>query len=106
MPFDASPQTDTVADVLRRARALIDSPEKWCKGALYRDGARCVWGALDGIRTGEPTPFRKAEAGATYITRAIGGRNIASWNNAPERTHAEVLAAFDRAIKLAERGGR
>lgn len=30
---------------------------------------------------------------------AIGGTDtVIAWNDAPERTHAEVLAAFDKAI--------
>lgn len=97
MPFDASPQTNTVADVLRRARALIDSPEKWCKGAMRtEDGRRCIFGAID------DAAGRLAIDESHLFSRATGIRNIAEWNNAPERTHAEVLAAFDRAIALAE----
>ena len=39
-----------------------------------------------------------------YFLIAINARvcEIPSWNDAPERTHAEVLDAFDRAIALAE----
>lgn len=36
------------------------------------------------------------------VGAAVGGVPIGRWNDAPERTHAEVLAAFDRAIELAE----
>jgi hypothetical protein len=32
------------------------------------------------------------------LRAAIGNLSIPGWNDAPERTHAEVLAAFDRAI--------
>jgi hypothetical protein len=37
-------------------------------------------------------------------TSYAGG--VANWNDAPERTQAEVLAAFDRAIELAEQEAR
>jgi hypothetical protein len=49
------------------------------------------WASDDAIRT-----LRDAVSpGATM-------RWITEWNDAPTRTHAEVLAAFDRAIKAAE----
>jgi len=38
-----------------------------------------------------------AEAGLA-LRAAVG--DIVAWNDAPERTHGEVLAAFDRAIEL------
>ncbi len=82
-----------IAD-LEAARALIDSPEKWGKGAQVRSGGcNCIYTAL---RCGM---FRAVKcldalgfAGATSIS------DVWKWNDAPERTHAEVLELFDRAI--------
>lgn len=39
------------------------------------------------------------------LSEAVGSFVVhtPNWNNAPERTHAEVMQAFDRAISLAER---
>lgn len=107
MPFDATP--NTTADVLRRARALIDTPEKWCKGALVRDGAFCVRGALKTAISGsiwaafDPLLTRAEQAlGFPGFDGVHSEPRLPSWNNAPERTHADVMAAFDKAIALAE----
>jgi len=32
----------------------------------------------------------------------LGDENVAAWNDKPGRTHAEVIAAFDRAIAKQE----
>lgn len=98
----------TTHDVLVKARALIDKPEAWTKGALARastgrrareDGPGavcwCVSGAIICANGGQ------YHRGAFRAFEASLGPNrpvIPHWNDAPERTHAEVLAAFDRAI--------
>ena len=107
MPFDASPQTDTtVADVLRRARALIDSPEKWWRPSWENapGNPACVANAI--CHANGELLFVEAH---NVMCRALGLDRVPEiwhWNDAPERTHAEVLAAFDKAIELAERGAR
>lgn len=88
-------------DVLREARELIDTPEKWIQGLFHGLGRYCVLGAVyEGAR----------RAGAERLTHpavdalgyAIFGRpvdySISAWNDALERTHADVLAAIDTAI--------
>ena len=40
-------------------------------------------------------------AAHSLFWEAIGGASIPTWSDAPNRTKAEVLAAFDRAIALA-----
>ena len=111
MPFDFSPtetKTNTVADVLRRAKALIDAPEKWCKKTNQHGDARCIMAAINAQRSA--TVYAPQARAAEFIARAIeikqGYGVIPDWNDAPERTHAEVMSAFDRAIALAEREGR
>ena len=88
-----------IAD-LEAARALIDSPEKWAKDTLreYRHGIPCKWCALGAvIQTLErSSPSREHET--VRALEGVIGTYLVSWNDAPERTHAEVLAAFDRAI--------
>lgn len=100
----------TVADILRAARAKIDTPEKWTHTVLAR--------RADGKKTGarDPSAVYFCMSGAVisggneaidwrafdFLTRAIDGATIPAWNDHPDRTHAEVLAAFDRAITLAE----
>lgn len=100
----------TVAETLRRAKALIDAPEKWTKGEFARNAKGrpclpreaacfCTVGALVvACGPGQTSAFEKLRA---HFTRLVGG-SIGTWNDAPERTHAEVMAAFDRAIEIAE----
>lgn len=98
----------TTLEILRAARAKIERPECWTKGAFARDavGGECMssepdavcWcsdGAIGAvIATTDVHDFCAFEA----LSRAIGNLHVAEWNDAPERTHAEVLAAFDAAI--------
>lgn len=117
MPFDATPiKTNTTADVLRRARVLIDSPEKWLKYAVAEMGGKhvrcfngeqpdiigadrlCVLGAIHAA-----APYGQRVRMRSLFIKLNGGGGI--WNDAPERTHADVLRAFDRAIELAEAEG-
>ena len=100
----------TTADILRDARALIDSPENWTKDCeartedgyetWYGDGHAVCWGAFGAlVKAGDNQP---ALTGAAEALHTVVGGRIDEWNDAPERTNAEVLAAFDRAIDLAE----
>jgi hypothetical protein len=94
-----------VADKLREARALIE--RGWTQKVGARDsGGTPVWGgekaavswcAVGAICTvgAKMAPFRQAN-------NLNGWGGISVWNDAPERTQAEVLAAFDKAIELAE----
>ena len=87
-------------EALRAARARIEKPESWGKGhglTPPREPALCALGALifDG-------PHAEAIA---RLREALGTSYVHKWNDAPERTHAEVLAAFDRAIELASASG-
>lgn len=68
----------------------------------HRNGTTCAGVAIEdacvrfNLRDGEAfEPFRKA----------IECRDVLTWNDAPGRTVEEVLAAFDRAIAIAEKGG-
>ena len=99
-----------VADKLREARALVE--RGWCKGdcAVDMGGRRCSERDAFAVRF-DPQGAMSRVSEADYsifglmteaLRRAIQSENIAAWNDAPERTQAEVLAAFDRAIELAE----
>lgn len=101
-----------VADKLREARALIEPEGAWVQGSYAYTASKralitgsqegavcwCAVGAIDKSCQGEPRLWRKA---ADFLGDAVGCA-IPKWNDAPERTHAEVLAAFDKAIELAE----
>lgn len=96
--------TNQTADVLRRARARIEPREKWGQGLpRSRKGTFCAveairWVCIRTVGSSEESSFkilRKAINVGPYDA-------ITTWNDKSERTHAEVLAAFDRAIELAE----
>lgn len=82
------------SEILTAARALIDTPEKWCNTSpTGRLGEKqCAGRAIETVAALQgPLPAVNA------FIRAIGTQNIGKWNDAPERTHAEVMAAFDKA---------
>lgn len=93
-------------EILVTARAVLADPAKWGKGVRGEnrpDDTYCVMDALyaePNTRCGDALDacaLIKITAGETEeYWRAHG---IADWNDAPERTHAEVLAALDRAIQ-------
>lgn len=98
----------TPAEILRKARALIDTPEKLARGVYARDAkgkavppyspdavCYCVVGAI--MRVGGFGD--RIAAGIAALTRAVIGP-VPTWNDVS--THAEILAGFDRAIALAE----
>ena len=108
---------DTIKDRLRAARALIDKPEKWTQRAFGRDAegtlveglegkhpavvARCATCAIMNVSLDE-----EARETRRYLIHSINNHrpsdqcyfSLAGWNDAPERTHAEVMQAFDWAI--------
>ena len=102
----------TVA-VLLRARELIADERQWCKRSFARTWLGvpvpirsafvrryCALGAIMRAARELGFPVKDAE-------RALGWQTIcgvADWNDAAERTHAEVIAAFDAAIEAL--GGR
>lgn len=96
-------RVNTTADVLRRAREMVDTPEKWARCASS-GGPWCAGLAIyyaNDKNSDEGHPAYK------LFERAIGVTGVPAvffWNDTPDRTHPEVLAAFDRAIELAERG--
>lgn len=107
----------TTVEILRAARAKIEKPEAWAKGGFacdargYAVGARnplaicfCSIGAIRRVTASFAEELAARDV-LSEIVEAIGMYGLAEWNDAPERTHAEVLAAFDKAISLAEEAG-
>lgn len=96
----------TPSQILRKAKALIDTPEKWTQGAFARDAKGrgvethdvkavcfCSAGALGKVNHDGPNePYE-------YLTRSFGG-GLVVFNDT--HTHAEVMAKWDEAIALAE----
>ena len=89
----------TTVEVLRAARALIADESKWWRGGCAVAGQACMFNAVSRAG-GEPyTDAHKA------LLRAIGCNEDEptegfAWNDS--HTHAEVMAAFDRAIAIEE----
>ena len=97
-------QRNEIAGILRRAKALIDRPEKWFGPAAHgmHSGALCAGIAI--YRAAGMTFDAWGHPAVTFFCQTVRGtdRGVPLWNNAPERTHAEVMSAFDKAIALAE----
>ena len=98
----------TAADLLRDAAALIADPQAWCKGVESPD-QMCAAHALCEAHQrgrGDYSGALDALASAVGVTSVPTGVWLSSavgrWNDADERTHAEVLAAFEKAARLAE----
>lgn len=90
--------------VLIKARARISSPKKWGKGIRgVRENLRplstCC--AAEAIEDTAMAADRGPAFRAIYKAAGIGKRffTLVEWNDAPSRTHAQVLATFDKAIK-------
>jgi hypothetical protein len=98
----------TTHEVLVRARNLIGRPEDWSPRMWGDHGRRCAVHALQDTLLGRetdpdakkivhPTEAFKVLCDAAGIEPgADGERYFGSWNDT--HTHAEVLAAFDKAI--------
>ena len=98
----------TLNQTLAAARAKIANPANWTKGWTARDadGAKvffddpaavcwCPMGAIDATAQNDDVGWLSKIA----LRDAIGTiAYIAPWNDCHVRTHAEVIAAFDRAI--------
>lgn len=98
----------TTVEILREARGYVE--QGWTQGEDARDeagdptppeGSRAVCWCMSGacIRA---DPGSMGTAVNTPIRDAIGEYWYVKWNDAPERTKEEVLAAFDRAIAAEE----
>lgn len=101
----------TTVDILRAARALV--AKEWTRRASARDsagiacaandeGARswCMVGALAVVTHGALEYATEAVADVLGMERSADHR-ISDWNDAPGRTQADVIAAFDAAIARA-----
>jgi hypothetical protein len=94
MPFDGANLAEDTK-LLIAARELVE--RGWCKGIV--PGGVCADFALSHSyrwhRDGDPLALDKA---MDRLQRAIGPVRVPVWNDRPERTKEDVLAAYDRAI--------
>lgn len=90
----------TTVEVLKAARGRIE--KGWCQGIgriVNDNGIAIAWCAVGATAQGQEDLGADADL---YLECVIGTHAITSWNDAPGRTQAEVIAAFDKAIALAE----
>lgn len=94
-------------EILKAARARIEKPENWTRRGSFSDGQICAGVAiersclLDGRADWKATTAGIEALLTANEIRFNGGPHFAlfDWNDAPERTHAEVLEAFSKAIE-------
>jgi hypothetical protein len=93
-----------VAGLLREAKGMISDPENWTR-RTYRSfgGQRCAVGALRAAakRLDDPSIAWSAHSLLIDVARSRGFTNVETMND--RSSHAAVLAAFDQAIRSAER---
>lgn len=103
-----------VSDILYKAADLIEPEGAWTTDAEAREaeeGAEvdpldpsaacfCVGGAIWRVAPGD-----LRWPAAHYLESLVGG-DIPEWNDAPERTQAEVVAKLREAAALAREQGR
>jgi hypothetical protein len=93
-----------VADLLREAKDMIAEPKDWTR-RTYRSfgGQRCAVGALRAAAKHLNDPATAWSAHALLIddARSRGFTNVETMND--RSSHVAVMAAFDQAIRTAER---
>lgn len=100
----------TPKEILIKARELIADPEHWIQGVNAQDADEsevdpedetavcfCMAGALLHVGAGDAAFRIEAHAALVRAAQATCGL-ISPFNDDPDRTHADVLAAFDKAI--------
>jgi hypothetical protein len=103
---------NAVADKLREAKALVAkgwTRGDWAKDAqgepvFEREPEAVCWCASGALFAASEAGFASAGVLHDVFSQANEIETISVWNDAPERTQSEVLAAFDKAIELAEAG--
>lgn len=114
MPFDSSPQHSRAGEIaiVGRMQELLATPDRWCKGATRYwpnpadPPAYCLMGALNvadnkrhsGLDSLSPQGISVASCLRAELPVAHPG----NWNDAPGRTHAEVLGLLARVRRKLE----
>lgn len=103
-----TPKPASVAETLRAARALITPRGAWTKGTFARDSRSVVVHARDAVAVRwcalgalERVDGRYEMEAQNVLSRAIG-EGIVGFNDAKRTKHKDILAAYDKAIALAE----
>lgn len=93
-----------IADDLRAAKTLIDTPEKWAQDAGEQGRCYCASTALSvGVGLGPHNPRYTEAMSALRLAGGFGSEEeVIAFNDRGSTTHADILALFDRAIASAE----
>jgi hypothetical protein len=93
----------TIAEILRAAKARLEA-SGWCHGdhAAWTSSRCCAATAIGRVIP----PPDEVMTPANFFRNANGiTTSLGQWNDAPERTYEEVLAAYDTAIAKADQDG-
>lgn len=113
MPFDGT-EFGSDAAIVRAARDGIADPERWCQGRLDDGPAHCVegWLLAAGARSGDVVVRLVSEllfpelpwCHRVCVVNSMQSRaqRVVSYQDAPHRRHAAVVALFDRALARLE----
>lgn len=104
----------TTVELLKQAQALISDPENWTKGVYARDEEgyetsayatdACKWCAVGALHHFSGRLLGgKAGKAFDFLARGIESTKAGVFNFNDRTTHSGILAAYDRAIKLAEK---
>lgn len=101
------------AEILTKAKALIDTPDKWTKGEFARDknGSRvdansnyavcfCSIGAIRKVAPCRGSEYERGYISALQALATACGKEPAVYNDFA--THEDVMEKFDRAIEWAK----
>lgn len=110
MPFDGrnfKQQQDEVLVLLRQARERVAQPYGWTQGVAEYNGKVCTIGAIEFFIPDMGTHLIASEAlakqlPAEHYPDLDASCRLISYNDAPGRTQAEIVALYDRAIALRE----
>jgi len=91
----------TPIQILKAARAKIEKPENWGKGRRGYERSLDTCCSAEAIEEVAWDGERQLAYGLLKCAAGLTDCYISDWNDAPERTHAEVLATFNLAIALA-----
>lgn len=114
--------SNTVLETLRGALKILSAKKRWSKGtfAVSKGGdpvpsssiasredliCFCAAGALIKANNGQDDIYRSAlhrlsEVLPRYWNSDLDEDNVFSWNDSARRTHAQVVAAFKKAIAV------
>ena len=88
-----------IADILDKAADLIEPEGAW--SGFVCDGPNCAATAIDDVAQ----TYRASRPALVYFAKFLGSSNILGgiwkWNDAPERTQAEVVAKLREAASKA-----